>query len=224
MDFFHPVWADPLNNHFQGFTHGHLSILVFVKMAIDRIKPRVARVIVVNEGWRVVEGLSPELNLFLSIYFGSFFFRVTLQGSIMSFINPPWLIDMNGVFKVHLLQDDRTSLVSSGQHGCVGDIEVESFFFEVLACFYSFISSCLVQRYVYPPAELTLFVPKRLTMSHKDHFEFCFAVLTVFQDRVLLGSASSLPDKTGVVLHTYVLSVDLAQRLDGVFLELTHNG
>ena len=222
MDFFHPIWADPLNYHFQGFTHGHLSILVFVKMAIDRIKPRVARVIVVNEGWRVVEGLSPELNLFLSKYFGSFFFRVTLQSSIMSFIDPPWLSDMNGVFKAHLLQDDRACLVSSGEHGRVGDVEVESFFFEVLTCFHSLVSSCLVQRYVYPTAELTLFVPKRLTVSHKDYFEFCFAILVVFQDRVLLGSASSLSDKTGIVLHTNVLSVDLAQRLDGVILELTH--
>lgn len=89
MDFFHPVRADPLNYHFQGFAHGHLSKLVLIKMAIDRIKPRVARVIVVNEGWRVVEGLSPELNLFLSKYFGSFFFGVTLQSSIMPFIDPP---------------------------------------------------------------------------------------------------------------------------------------
>ena len=129
---------------------------------------------------------------------------------------------MNGVFKAHLLQDDRASLVSSGQHGCVGDIEVESFIFEVLTCFHSLVSSCLVQRYVYPPTELTLFVPKRLTVSHKDYFEFCFTVQIIFQDRTLIGSVSSLPDETGVVLHPYVLSVDLTQGFYGVFLELTH--
>ena len=110
----------------------------------------------------------------------------------------------------------------SGQHGCVGNVEVEAFFFEVLTCFHSLFPPCLVQRYVYPPTELALFVPKRLTVSHKDYFEFCFTVQIVFQDRALFGSVSSFPDKTGVVLHSYVLSVDFTQGFYGVFLKLTH--
>ena len=180
MNFFLPIRTDSFYNQFQRFSHRHFLMFSLIEVTIDRIKPRVTRVIIVYKRRRVIEGLPPKLDLLRSINFSSFFFGVTLQSSIMPFINPPRFFDMNGVFKTHFLYNQTVCFMGSLQQRGVCDIEVVPGFLEVLTSLDSFVLSCFVEWYVNPPAKFSLLVPQRLTMSHENNLEFCFRFDRIF--------------------------------------------
>jgi hypothetical protein len=127
-------------------------------------------IIIVDEWWRVIIRLSPELYLLLAVYLGCLFLAESLECTIVSFVESPRLENLTLVGETHLLKYDIIGLGCPAQKGSVRDIEVVTHILKLSTSLDSFFLSYLVEGNVNPATELAGFIPYGLTVPHEDNF------------------------------------------------------
>ena len=69
-----PVWSNPLSDHLEWLTSGHLLMLWLCEVLVQLIKSWVTshtRIIIVDKWRRVIVRLPPKLDLIVSVFLGS---------------------------------------------------------------------------------------------------------------------------------------------------------
>lgn len=73
-------------------------------------------VVHVTSWWRIIITLTPKLHLLLPMDLRHLMFAFTLKCTIVSLIDPPRLVNVGGLVKVHGIEDTITGIISSGEH------------------------------------------------------------------------------------------------------------
>jgi len=88
----------------------------------------------------------------------------------VSLVDPPGFYSFGVLAETHCLEEERASLGSSDEHGGVSHVEVVTSFLKEVTRFFSFPLSSLVEWNIDPTAELSRFVPYRLSVSDEHNF------------------------------------------------------
>lgn len=163
-----PVWQGSRDGELQRL---ELRELVLTRaVLINRVLDDVLEVLVVvfHRGWWGVEGASPDLHLFFSVLLGSFGLVHASQASVVTFVQAPCLLDGYGAL-TRFFQDGIESHVSSLQHACVGDVELQSGILDSFASIKSLLDAFFTEIGVVPAAEEIQLIPLALAVADHDN-------------------------------------------------------
>ena len=104
-DNFVPIRLNSLSYHLQRFASRHIFVILFAKIFIKVVKPRMFVVLVLYGRRWVVIRLSPKLNLLFAVDLGSLFFVKALERTVMSFVYFPVFVNLRVFIQTHFFQD-----------------------------------------------------------------------------------------------------------------------
>lgn len=186
-DFVLPERSNPLFYHFEGFSFWHTLMLFFVKVLVHTIKSRVTLIIVADKWWRVVVWLSPEFDLLFAVDLGRLYFAKTLEGTVVSLVDLPWLESSCSVRLLHFVKDVFASFTCSAKPGSKCNVKIETSILELFASKFGFVLADFVERDINPAAEFLGFVPFGLTVSDKYYLKaMMWLCLFLFDERACL--------------------------------------
>lgn len=81
-----PIVLNSFTDHFQAFSGWHLLVFFLRKPFVECVKPWMVWVVIFDLRRRVVKGLPPLLDLFLSVLLASFLLGLSLKFAIVTLI------------------------------------------------------------------------------------------------------------------------------------------
>jgi len=126
----------------------------------------------IDHWWRVYERCPPLFNQSLSINICAFFFTLSLESSIMSFIEPPIFLYFSFSQNAHLIEYEVSCINRSFEQGGVNDVKIVAKIFELSSSILSFLLSFRTQWTINPSLENSILVHHWLSMSDEDDFNY----------------------------------------------------
>lgn len=156
----HPVDSDLKRLSLREYIEWHVLIALIVD--------GVSLVLDGQLGWWDVIAASPDCHLVLTVLRCRLCLVKALKSSVVTLVESPVLVDRDPV-AVQLRGQGVEGSDGTSEHGCETHIESESVLLEELPCKLGLRDTVGAQGDICPPCETVLFVPGRLSMSHKDN-------------------------------------------------------
>ena len=118
-----PVRFDALAYELEAFTSGHNSMIFHRHLGVHRIEPRMTLIVVVNLRRRAIVRLAPQCDLIVAVLFSCRLLVKTLQGTIVTLIDAPTLVNVR-VLAIHFLENQVKSFSGATQQRCICDVKV----------------------------------------------------------------------------------------------------